>query len=60
MYKYQIEQNRYYVHEHPMCAKSWDEPIMKSMLKKEKNILATIDQCQYGLLGERQNRVGSL
>ena len=49
IYKYQMSQNRYYVHEHPMCAKSWDEPEMKAMMRKEKNILAKLDQCQYGL-----------
>ena len=49
MYNYQIAQNRHYVHEHPMCAKSWNEPEIKTLLKKEKNILAKIDQCQYGL-----------
>ena len=49
VYKYQAEHNRYYVHEHPMCAKSWDEPEMKALIRKEKSILAKIDQCQYGL-----------
>ena len=31
-----------------MC-ESWEEQEMKAMLRKDKNILAKIDQCQYGL-----------
>ena len=48
VHKYQMSQHRYYVHEHPMSAKSWQEPEMKAMMKKEKDIIAKIDQCQYG------------
>ena len=49
IYRHQADQNRYYVHEHPMNAASWKEPEMKRLMKKEKSILAKIDQCQYGL-----------
>ena len=49
IYKHQAENNRYYVHEHPMCATSWNEPEVKALIKKESSILAKIDQCQYGL-----------
>ena len=49
IYKHQVKENRYYVHEHPLGARSWNEPMIRAMLKKESNILATIDQCQYGL-----------
>ena len=49
VYKHQIENGRYYLHEHPMHAKSWKEPMIKRMILKEKAIIAKIDQCQYGL-----------
>ena len=32
--KHQIENVRYHLHEHPMNAKSWDEPETKALTKK--------------------------
>ena len=49
VYKHQAENGRYYVHEHPMNAKSWKELEMQKMAKREDSILAKLDQCQYGL-----------
>ena len=49
VYRHQVSEGRYFLHEHPMGAGSWKEPNMQAMAKKEKNILAKIDQCQYGL-----------
>ena len=52
VYKHESEAGRYFVHEHPQHASPWHEPEMKQMLRREGNILAGIDQCQYGLLIE--------
>ena len=49
LYRHQMEQGRYFLHEHPLGAKSWKEPEIQALVKKEKSILAKIDQCQYGL-----------
>ena len=49
IYKLQADHNRCFLHEHPAYAKSWKEPEMIRMIRKEKNILARIDQCRYGL-----------
>ena len=49
IYKIQAESYRYFVHEQPARAKSWKEPEMQKMIRKEKNILTQLDQCRYGL-----------
>ena len=49
IYKIQAENYRYFVHEQPAQAKSWKEPEMQKMIRKEKNILTQLDQCRYGL-----------
>jgi hypothetical protein len=49
LYQHQANEGRYLLHEHPMGAGSWNEPEVKSMVERAQNILAKIDQCQYGL-----------
>ena len=49
IYQHQVKEGRYFLHEHPYGAKSWQEPEIVAMLKKETNILAKLDHCQYGL-----------
>ena len=49
IYRYQIDSGKYHLHEHPMGAKSWTEPGIGALIKKEYNILTRMDQCQYGL-----------
>ena len=46
IYKHQIGEGRYYLHEHPMDAGLWQEPEIKALIKKEHNILNKLDQCQ--------------
>ena len=47
IYRHQINSGKYYLHEHPMDAKSWKESGMVALIKKEYNILTRTDQCQY-------------
>ena len=42
IYKGQVSEGIYYVHEHPMDARSWHEPEMHALIKKEHNILTII------------------
>ena len=47
----QKEQNthgRYFVHEHPSYASSWEEACVRNMLEEKGVELATCDQCMYG------------
>ena len=48
VYQHQVKEGRYYTHGHPMGAGSWQEPGIKAMIRTEQNILAKLDQCQYG------------
>ncbi len=49
IYKKQLEAGRYFLHEHPAGATSWDLDEIKK-LQKETNVQISIaDQCQYGL-----------
>ena len=49
---------RYFLHEHPAEASSWQEECIHRVLKKHGVIRVVGDQCQYGLKSEDQGRVG--
>ena len=50
LYKIQIENNRFFLHEHPSSASSWDDPRMVSLLEMDGVSQVISDQCEYGLL----------
>ena len=49
LYKYQISQGRYFVHEHPWAATSWKEECMRSL--REEPTVRTVrgDMCRHGM-----------
>ena len=49
LYKLQQSLGRYYLHEHPSTATSWDVKCMKVMQESLGAIRVRADQCQYGL-----------
>ena len=49
IYKRQIAKGRYFVHEHPATAVSWDEKDMISLMAMRGVILTRADQCMFGL-----------
>ena len=49
LYKMQIDQGRYFVHEHPQSASSWKESCIKQLLQKEGVQQVVAEQCCYGL-----------
>ena len=49
LYEIQWRNGRYFLHEHPEGAGSWDEPIMKKFMKRVGVQKVVGDQCQYGL-----------
>ena len=49
LYELQWKAGRYFVHEHPASASSWDEQCIKRMLKKFGVTRVVADQCMYGL-----------
>ena len=44
-----MDAGRYFIHEHLKQATSWKDPAMRKMTRKENNIRAEVDQCQYEL-----------
>ena len=44
-----MEAGRYWLHEHPWSAKSWQLPEMQELLKDPRVQVACGDQCQFGL-----------
>ena len=46
--KEQLDNGRYFLHEHPEGAASWQEECIKSLLEVPSVGRVTADQCQYG------------
>ena len=49
IYKVQMDAGRYWLHEHPWSAKSWQIPEPKELLEDPRVEIAYADQCQFGL-----------
>ena len=49
LYKMQMTEGRYFLHEHPQRASSWQLKCMKSLLKDSTVFRAEADMCQYRL-----------
>ena len=45
----QIDGGRYYLHEHPLTASSWQEPCLNKIIKHEHNIVTRIHMCAYNM-----------
>jgi hypothetical protein len=49
LYREQVKGGRWFLHEHPAMASSWDLEEMKNMEKEEGVKISIADQCMYGL-----------
>ena len=49
LYEIQWRNGRYFLHEHPAEAGSWQEPLMKKLMSRHGVQRVVGDQCQYGL-----------
>ena len=49
IYKKQLAKGKYFIHEHPASAVSWDEREMVKLMAHDGVILTKADQCMYGL-----------
>ena len=49
LYEIQLHNGRYFLHEHPAEAGSWEELVMKRLMNKDGVQRVVGDQCQYGL-----------
>ena len=48
LYREQMKHGRYFLHEHPAYATSWQEDAMKTFMSEANVESATCDQCLYG------------
>ena len=51
LYEEQICGGRFFIHEHPAGATSWEEPAVKRILKLPEVRVSRVDACQYGMTG---------
>jgi hypothetical protein len=58
LYEEQYEAGRYFLHEHPLHATSWQLRRMKDLMAKPGVDLAQGDQCQFGAVIRRGRRTG--
>lgn len=58
LYKLQDLAGRYYLHEHPQSATSWNLDIMKKFIDTLQPYKVTADQCQYGLITRDGEKTG--
>ena len=54
LYELQWRNGRYLLHEHPVEAGSWEEPLMKRLMSRSGVQRVVGDQCQYGLKSRDQ------
>ena len=50
LYKARRLRGKYYLHEHPAQATSWDEPSIKKLQRDTQGCKTTFDMCQFGLI----------
>jgi hypothetical protein len=56
IYRMQVEGGRWFLHEHPAGASSWDLEVIKRLEKEAGVEISVADQCQYGLRTWGRNR----
>ena len=57
LYRIQAKAGRYFLHEHPAYASSWQTEIIESIMNDDFVIKAACDQCQYGSADDNGNPV---
>ena len=50
LYKRQLARGKYFIHEHPASAVSWDEREMVKLMAYQNMILTQADQYMYGVV----------
>ena len=52
LYEEQVREGRFFIHEHPAMATSWEEPAVRRVLKLPDVRVTRVDACQYGMTGQ--------
>ena len=48
VYKKQMDEGRYFLHEHPASASSWKEACITGLMREAEVGEVTVEQCQFG------------
>ena len=62
VYQYQIDNNRYFLHEHPYLASSWGLSFIEKLLAREDVTRTLTHMCQFGItsnIGGKRVRAGT-
>ena len=57
LYREQMRHGRYFLHEHPAYASSWQEKAVQKIISEEGVVRGTCDQCLYGCESESKEPV---
>ena len=57
LHREQMRHGRYFLHEHPVYASSWQEEAVQNIIDEEGVVRATCDQCLYGCETEAKELV---
>ena len=49
LYRMQIDAGRYYLHENPTSAKSWEEPCIREIMQHSDNFTTRVHMCAYNM-----------
>ena len=52
LYREQLEGGRYFLHEHPECARAWGESCIKELMDLPEVDVSKLHACQYGMAFE--------
>ena len=60
IYKHQIDNNRYFLHEHPWLAKSWSLDCIKEIEAMRGVVRIRLDMCQFGMTSHWDKKDGPI
>ena len=53
-----MQEGRYFTHERPMLAASWDVPCIKALRERPDVMIAEADLCQFGMMSKDEEGWG--
>ena len=60
LYEEQVREGRFFIHEHPAAATSWEEPAIRRVMRLAEVRVSRVDACQYGMQGEQHGETWPL
>lgn len=57
-YYHQMENGRFFLHEHPLPAASWKEPCMRKLLEDGRTYVVRSPMCRWNMTAEDQQGIG--